>query len=66
METLTFQTFGTPLNKMKHPTPTPPVFRIVLLHTEASDQRLFRRSVYEFFKCSTTYENTLEAKYAKY
>ena len=43
-----FLTFGTSLHKQKHPSPplpTPPVFRVVLLHTEPNDQRLFRRSV---------------------
>ena len=27
--------------------PTPPVFRVVLPHTEESEQRLIRRNVYE-------------------
>ena len=30
--------------------PTPPAFRVVLLHTEASGKRVFRRSVFNYFE----------------
>ena len=37
-----------PKKKIPAP-PTPPIFRVVLLHAEASGKRLFRDSVVVFF-----------------
>ena len=42
--------------------PTPPVFRVILLHTEASGERFFRGSVYYCIKICVTPEKIFSLK----